>query len=525
MRPVIARGRCPNALAFAWAAVLTAACVPRDDPPAGRHIVADRASTPVGFVRPNDDGRTRVLLARPGRDPYAVDLWMVSVDAVGGAPVERLLAENVVANFGASQTQVYGHGNCGGADGQGRLLIVTQDESGSPNLARIDAVTGDRLDLGAVESCFLSASAERLLAVQSQSAVLYGPGDAALPLDARSGTFLGEDLYYLTRQQDLLRLSAGSSPELLATKIGSFGPWVAAATGPAVLLARPTADPLATDYSILDVGTAQETPLPFPLNSGFLPSPDGRWWVTFDRDTGRATFIDWTTGNQEPIALAGVGSSQAAWRPGHDEVWFSSFSSLEPSVSIRRPGGFARDLPLSPTGVGDNRGAASIFTADGAFWFSSPLPSGDAPAVLVGSADDPTGPRFPVAPPATVLTAYTLLSDGRILTPTWTSSPERNNLYAVDPKTGETEVLGEASELLAAGQTRLLVNQHVVEHTGDLTVVDLAGGQTVLASEFTAAAVAEPAGADLVAPGALVAFSFVARFPSDYDGVWLATVP
>jgi len=86
-------------------------------------------------------------------------------------------------------------------------------------------------------------------------------------------------------------------------------------------------------------------------------------------------------------------------------------------------------------------------------------------------------------------------------------------------------VLGEQGLLLAVGQTRLLVNQHVVEHEGDLTVVPLAGGQTVLASEFTVAAVAQPMGADRVAPGAPLAFSFVARFPSDDDGVWLATVP
>jgi len=502
-----------------------AACVPRGDPPAGRHIVADRVSTPVGFVASNGDGVTRVLMTRPGQDPSAVDLWVVSVDETGAPPAERLLAQNIVASFDAGPPRVYGQGNCGGTDGRGRLLVSINDGTGAIDLARIDPLTGDRLDLGAVQTCLFSASGQRLLAIQGASSALYGPDDAVVPLDARTGLFLGEDLYYITTQQDFRRLTADGSSALLASKITNFGAVISTDTGPALVVTRQTADQMAVDQSLLNLSTGQETPLPFLKNGGYSLSSDGRWFVTFDRDTAAAAFVDWRTGDQEPIELPQPGWNQVYWRPGHDEAWFFAFSSQQPSLSIRRPGGFAVDLPLWPTDLGDDRWFDSIFTADGAWWFSSPFPQGTSPDVLVGSADDPTGPRFQVAPPATVLSLYSVLADGRILMPTWTSSPERNNLYAVDPRTGDTSVLGEQGMLLAVGETRLLVNQHVVEHEGDLTVVPLAGGQTVLASEFTVAAVAQPMGADRVAPGAPLAFSFVARFPSDDDGVWLATVP
>lgn len=517
-------GQRPKTLTLALLAC-AAACVPRGDPPAGRRIVADRVSTPVGFVASNGDGVTRVLMTRPGQDPSAIDLWVVSVDETGAPPIERLLAQNVVASFDAGPPRVYGQGNCGGTDGRGRLLVSINDGTGSIDLARIDSLTGDRLDLGPVQTCLFSASGQRLLAIQGDSSALYGPDDAVVPLDARTGLFLGEDLYYVTTHQDFRRLAADGSSALLASNIASFGPWMSTDTGPALLVTRQTADHLVSASSVLDLSTGQETPLPFLTNGGYSLSPDGRWFVTFDRDTGASAFVDWRTGDKEPIALPEARSSQAFWRPGHDEVWFSAFSSQQPSLSIRRPGGFAVDLPLAPTALTDDRWSDSIFTADGAWWFSSPLSQGISPDVLVGSADDPSGPRFQVAPPATVLSVYSLLADGRILMPTWTSSPDRNNLYAVDPRTGDTRVLGEQGLLLAVGQTRLLVNQHVVEHEGDLTVVQLAGGQTVLAPEFTVAAVAQPMGADRVAPGAPLAFSFVARFPSDDDGVWLATVP
>lgn len=522
-------GRRLKTLTLALVVACAAACVPRGDPPAGRRIVADRVSTPVGFIPSHGDGVTRVLMTRPGQDPSAVDLWVVSVDETGAPPAERLLAQNVVASFDAGPPRVSGQGSCGGTDGRGRLLIsINDDSTGAIDLARIDPLTGDRLDLGPVQTCLFSASGQRLLAIQGVSSALYRPDDAVVPLDARIGLFVGEDLYYITTQQDFMRLAADGSSGLLASSITNFGSVISTDTGPALVVTRQTADQMSFQQSVLNLSTGQETPLPFLTNvgySGYSLSSDGRWFVTFDRTTGASAFVDWRTGDQEPIALPHADPGQVTWRPGHDEAWFFTFSSQQPSLSIRRPGGFAVDLPVLPTVLADDRWFDSIFTADGAWWFSSPFPQGTSGDVLVGSADDPLGPRFQVAPPATVLSVYSLLADGRILVPTWTSSPDRNNLYAVDPRTGDTSVLGEQGLLLAVGQTRLLVNQHVVEHEGDLTVVQLAGGQTVLAPEFTVAAVTQPVGADRVAPGAPLAFSFVARFPSDYDGVWLTTVP
>jgi hypothetical protein len=107
-----------------------------------------------------------------------------------------------------------------------------------------------------------------------------------------------------------------------------------------------------------------------------------------------------------------------------------------------------------------------------------------------------------------------------------TQTPEVNNVLAFDPTTGASQPMGEQGAVTAVGQTRVVVNQHLAHGEGDLTVFELATGRaTVLAPEFALAAAVEPLGDDLAAPQAHIAFRYVAPFPSDYDGIWLATVP
>ncbi len=80
--------------------------------------------------------------------------------------------------------------------------------------------------------------------------------------------------------------------------------------------------------------------------------------------------------------------------------------------------------------------------------------------------------------------------------------------------------------VVGVGGTRLLVNQHLVDQAGDLTVFDLATGRRRSSQRSSRWRLSSRrTGADPVAPGAAVAFKFQARFPSPYDGIWLATVP
>jgi hypothetical protein len=174
----------------------------------------------------------------------------------------------------------------------------------------------------------------------------------------------------------------------------------------------------------------------------------------------------------------------------------------------------------------DGEQQQTTFTADGRYWFPTKTPNSPDSVVQVGLADDPMGPRFDLHPAGTTLVQYWELADGRILAPAFSTTATRSNVYVVDPATGQSQVLGEEGAVVAVGQTRLLVNQHILDNEGDLTVFDLGTARsTVLALEFTLAAFVEPVGEDAVAPGAHVAFQFQARFPSPYDGIWLATVP
>ena len=171
-------------------------------------------------------------------------------------------------------------------------------------------------------------------------------------------------------------------------------------------------------------------------------------------------------------------------------------------------------------------GAQFAFTPDGRYWLSLAGPMDQQGAVQIGSTDDPSGPRVNLTPPGTNLFQYWPLVDGRLLAAVWTRTRDINNVFAVDPTTGDSHAMGEQGAVLVVGQTRAVVNQHLAENEGNLTVFELTTGRaTTLAQEFALVAVVEPVGEDAAAPQARIAFRYVAPFPSDYDGIWLATIP
>jgi hypothetical protein len=340
-------------------------------------------------------------------------------------------------------------------------------------------------------------------------------------------TFLGEALYYLDPQQELMRLAVGGSPELIATDISLFTYGPQQTTGDLLLmLGRPTAQIGTFALSILDTVTGGETPLPAgPMTFELNLSPDGRWIGAVDSNANRLLLTDWATGTQDSLAPDfPLGGFQ--WRPGHDEIWLQNAQPPDQSIWIKRPGVDPIEIAGLMSDPFDDEQQQTTFTADGRYWFPTKTPNSPDSVVQVGLADDPMGPRFDLHPAGTTLVQYWELADGRILAPAFSTTATRSNVYVVDPATGQSQVLGEEGAVVAVGQTRLLVNQHILDNEGDLTVFDLGTARsTVLALEFTLAAFVEPVGADAVAPGAHVAFQFQARFPSPYDGIWLATVP
>jgi len=521
-----------TAFGLACAAACAAACVPRGEPPAGRQLVADRVTVIGGFARPNGDGITRVLLMRrPDASQLQsyFDLYVASVDATGAPPVERLLATNVSpqGDYGCFA----GLTACPFLDARGRLLVATgYDPTLSvPLIARIDPVTGARQEIGASSYSFFSPSRERFVVMadpRTPGATLYENDDRVLLLvDATSAQFVGEDLYYATSQGDLKRIVPGGVAEVLATGITSFSPAQDPAAG-VITLSRPTADRTVSAVSFLDTVTLQETAAPAGL-SRFELSPDGRWIVAIDVAAQRATFIERTTGVTDTLDLPPDSGGQYEWRPGHDEAWFGSASYSRPTVTIKKPGAPPIEVPGMAYPQADNeRNGTSLFTHDGAYWFSSRAAPDEVPIIQVGSADDPMGARFDLVPVGTYVGGYWHLVDGRLLTTAQIHDWHRSDVYVIDPVTGASSGLGEAGFVMVVGQTRLLAGLHVNDDRGDLTVVDLGSGRaTVLAPEFTLGAAVEPQGADRVAPGAYVAYQFQARFASPYDGIWLTTVP
>jgi hypothetical protein len=537
--------RSPHAFALVWLAAGAAACVPRGDPPAGAQLVADRTTTLAGIAPPNGDGVTRVLVTRPAAgqplpDPNnaqsglpSVDLFVVSADAAGAGPPERLLAASIVPSPGAVGGCTPGLAVCFPSDGRGRAFVTIgyDPATGFPIVARLDPVTGGRLDLGVAPYFILSPSTRRMVVfsdVRAAQAALYEADDTEVPLgETMFALFIGEDLYQLTAANELVRIVPGGAPEILATGISFFNQ--ATTQGDVLLqLTRPTADPLVQAESFFDTVTLEETPSPFPSDMLITLSPEGRWFMAFDYSANTVTFLERATGAEEVFAPPDftLGSTSWAWRAGHDEVWFES-DYPQPEVWIKKLGGpTVAFQALAWAYSGDGGRTGSFLTADGASWFSSRAPFSAQPILQVGSADDPMGPRFDIAPAGTTSSSYWPLADGRILVPAHLRDANRNDLYAVDPKTGDTRVLGEQGFVMVVGQTRVLASLHVNDGRGSLTAVELATGRaSALAPEFTMSAVVEPTGADAMAPGAHVAYQFQARFESPYDGIWLATVP
>lgn len=501
-------------------------------------MIADRASYLTGVVAPASDGILRLLVARISPDGARNDLYVVSVPD-SGPPSERLLVADLPSGVPCSpRASGFLAVPCYPTDVRGRLYLHTSTDfnQGTQAIARIDPVTGERLDLGDGRYFNLSWARERVLVVREPDATLFeSDGQATQLPDVFQGnaTFVGEDLFYVVQEQGLMHLPPHGVPELVRAGVTGF--YVQRTdTGPLLETITPGADPSTGTSTIVDPITLEDLFTPIE-NDPISVSPDRRWLLV-DHGAGRGvTFIDGVTGDREDVPpLDSSTPFNHEWRPGRAEVWFmaSVYSSASPPPAItwiKAPGRPAITVPLFTEGLYDvtrGRSFLSIFTGDGAYWFSHPLSGLVRPAIQIGPADDPNGTHFDFNPTGTYTGSYQTLADGRLLVSAYYTDFQRSDISAIDPATGATQLLGEKGTVLVVGQRRLLANLHVIDTYGDLTAIDLADGHaTELAAEFTYDAFVERTGTDPLQSGARVAFQFRARFDSPYDGIWVTALP
>jgi hypothetical protein len=531
-------------LVVAVVVAASAACLPRGNPPAGRQLVADSTASLGAMVPPNGDGVLRVLFMRPSvQDSTGSDLFEVSLDPDGQQSPERLLVSDIENDDDLGC--LWKVAPCS-FDKKGRIFVLKKlppdyvPEPGSfgPPALLVDPITGDieKASIGPTFGAYTSDSGKRSLtyddSAETSATVTEADGRTTVIqlFPAPPGTrfsprpqWVGEDLYYVDAQSDLIDLPPSVVPQQLATGIEDFMAWPTP-DGGLLELIRATADPMVQQVSIRDPATGQETPTPFDGNGTITFSSDWRWLLysefTYSEasgtETDRNTLFDYHSGATQVLDFGTYVNAQ--WRPGHDELWVGvPGNNPTPTFWVVTPGG----PTITVEGV-----YFEGLTPDGTYWFATHDANVTAPTLEIGVADDPTGPRVPYNPPGTNFQNQWTLPDGRWLEAVYVKDIQRADVIAVDPGTGHSQLLAERGRIAALGQTQFIGMFHFEGGRGDLTAVNLASGQsTVLAPEFTVTAFAEPQGADLVAPGARIVYQFQARTASPYDGIWLANAP
>ncbi|HXJ21558.1 MAG TPA: hypothetical protein VMT03_15140 [Polyangia bacterium] len=524
---------------------LTSGCLPRGEPPEGRQIVADRTATLVGLLPPTGDGVLRAFFTRPiaqNAEGPEGDLFEVSVEPTGGPPVERLLVPSVDATLGLGCG--FDVSPCRGIDAGG-VTVSTESDGYDVGDVRADAITGDLVQLMGLQ-LLLSQDRRRFSlsnpSSQPPAVTLYDvDGQTTMLDDASPAQFIANDFFYFTSEGVLMDVPPSGVPQQVATGLDpcttpSTVPgqlcqqfWgQATPDGIALVLHMATPGPNGELWAVRDPITGTQSWLPFDASLAGL-SPDGRWFLTAESSGGsnaEYTLFDYRAGLQQtadlPVPLNTLPGAfalvfTAHWRPGTDQVWVRSGTDtviLEPN----KP-------PASIPGR-----AVGGFTPDGAFWYStSTLSQADSLVEQVGSADNPSGPRFDLNTPGEDIDPVSQFADGTLLVPVYTDISDeqtRGDVSVLDPRTGASRLLGQRGRIAAVGQTRVMGMFHWDEMRGDLTVADPATAQaTVLAPEFTVTAFAEPQGADQLAPGTRIVYQFQARTDSPYDGIWMATAP
>jgi hypothetical protein len=556
------RGR--GALLFASALCGSTGCLPAGGPPTGQRWLAGRTLELVEFA-PDLNGVPASILVTDGIAGTSTDLYAVADPgpnaASSAAPTLASGAKLLVSNISPTAGFRYEMQPSLSQDADGRLLVPqavpdTAFTEGS-DLFRVDLTTDTAVDLGPQSQFVLSPSGARLLLVDptggvdptGNSATLYEADGRQTALSNIYGpAFVGEDLYFSFGAVDpgdfsslaLQRLPPGGTPETVAESVQDFQ--TVAIPGATLMIVTGVGADGNYVSSLLDLTTLAQTSLQGSYGS---VSPDGRWLQVVGA-SGDDLVFDRSTGTVQPM---GTIYANGFWRPGHDEYWVppqSSYppsSNIGPSVQIWRPEDGLKTIDLTtetPSGAPlvpmtnyylANDGSYTPFTADGAHWFSLENDSSRG-RNLVGPADDPTAPSFPVNPAGTYPGQYWQLGDGRLLVEAQVDDPSRNDIYLVDPNSGQTRELASGGHIVTVGSTRALaLLDWVSAGSGDLMLIDYDGGATTLLGQNVAEAIlkqpldpSDPA-LDPLAPGAEVAFVVQGQIDSPYDGIWVARLP
>jgi hypothetical protein len=484
-----------------------------------------------------DDGAARLVVTRTTAGKPFFDLYLI-VDPGGGRPVtEQLIVERWFWSGCAL-------GYCRmPSDSRGRLLI--QSVPANPNdldygLVRLDPVTGERSELGPASYFYLSASRRRLVVVShgnSTKVRLIEEDDQTLQIDVVAGSvyFVGEDLYYLDDSNDLRRVIADGTSELVRAGIRSFF-LLETSNGPLIVLTTLDGEPPFFNQFVLDPLTGQVSQ---PISdSGATLSPDGAWIlksIPVDFTTGlvptQFVLIERSTGLEEAFELPQTmyGYFQY-WRPGSNEIWFFGTGTL----SIKRPGLPVVTVPGPPSYFAYNRYPEAFtmplspFTVDGRHWFSSKSGSVDGRYdIFAQRSDDPAGPGVRITPEGTNSYSYWQFPDGRLLTEAFYTVYERSDLLVVDPASGDSRLLARNGRVVTIGAERVLALLRPVDGVSELTSIVLDTGVSTLLAENVSSAAFGPSvvGGDPLPAGSRIAFTINHRFSSPYDGVWVTTLP
>ena len=524
-------------------------CLDPGGPPAGQHWLSGRTLGLVEFA-PDLPGVPLSLLVTNGSPGTEMDLYVIAdpgptapssaaPTAAGGA---KLLLSNfaIPANYPPYRTSTLPE------DAMGRLLVAqvqpTAGYSYLSDLVRIDLTTDTADDLGPDGSFALSPSGGRLFlaGLSNSNATVYEADGRQTALTNVSGlTFVGEDLYGLAYDNpadftmaSLQKVSPDGALQTIAEPVSGFTV-VTTTDGPFMVLSMQ--DDVTFSQSLLDLTTLARTPLPDDFQTA---SPDGRWLQLFG-SSGETEVFDRSTGSVQVIDAS---FSSGVWRPGHDEYWTAQNLGGSPDgsgvpaapIQIWQPGTGTStvDVANEPTDYYRlSDGSWTPFTADGQHWFSFVADNGNRGQILVGSADDPGGPTFPVNPLGTGPGDYWELGDGRLLIEASVGA-YGNDIYLLDPNSGQELELATGANVLTIGLTRALaLLNEVSAGTGDLTLIDYATGATTLIGQNVTSAILQhpfdPSNptVDALASGAEVAFLVRDALDSPYDGVWVAALP
>lgn len=547
--------------AFAATAFL-AGCLPRGQAPAGRRWLPSRTVEQVLFAPGPDGEPARLLTTRRSaatgfaqvRDVYAVSP-PASAETFGA---ESLLLDQI---GNAGQTCI--EPSCKiPTDSRGRILLPreTRPPGGGPetfSLVRVDPLTGDKTDLGP-ETYYVGLSPDRRTFAYQRGGtlVLRELDDQEVRVEqGYSASFVGGNVYVQTEGTLAWLRPPYDTRQELAHDIDNITLIQGRET--LVALCRRGPGVRACESSLLDPVTGVETPLPAEVTQPFnlKMSPSGRYlfgFATLPSDDG--SYALWLYDRQTATLRSTTGDGlwgEGVWRPGHDEIWFTTEASspnqdspADPATQTPpqrsswrwRPG----DAPMK---VGDtpffvpfgpfigNAASSWPFTPDGRFWVSYAANSfvGDKPAILLRAVDDASAAPLLLNPAGTAVQNLWPIGDGRLVVEDRISNEKRSDIYLVDPAARTMRQLGHSGNVVATGSTRILVflDWLIGGGSGELTLIDLATDARTLLAENVHDVVVEKAaaGADALAPGTRVVYVSRHRIESPYDGLWVARLP